>query len=243
MSAGSGTGAGAADSTGARDWQGQVLAFEPWNEADIPQFGGHTGAEMASFQKAAYLGLKAGNPRVTACLNVFASTRPSILADFHDNQAGPYLDTFNLHHYAGTDAYPGIYSAFRAVSAGKPLWVTECNVPVPWSGDPRAQEPSDRDLRVQAERVATVYAASLFEGAAATFYFMLPHYAEGQTQSGRHFPADQLSHARDAEAGDLDFLGQVAQREVLVLGHAAFQRAGYHARPGNADVDRGRGLA
>ena len=56
----------------ARRWRGEVVAFEPWNEADIPDFGGHTGSEMASLQKAAYLGLKAGNPKVIACLNVFA---------------------------------------------------------------------------------------------------------------------------------------------------------------------------
>src|SRR6185369_12545939 len=52
----------------AKRWQGQVLAFEPWNEPDIAVFGGHTGSEMASVQKAAYLGLKAGNPQVIACL-------------------------------------------------------------------------------------------------------------------------------------------------------------------------------
>ena len=32
----------------AKRWRGQVVAFESWNEADIPMFGGHTGAEMAA---------------------------------------------------------------------------------------------------------------------------------------------------------------------------------------------------
>jgi hypothetical protein len=168
----------------ARRWKGQVLAFEPWNEADITVFGGHTGAEMASLQKASYLGLKAGNPDVIACLNVFAHVDKAILSDLNDNQAWPYFETFNLHHYADTDAYPGIYAAFRAVSAGRPLWVSECNVPVHWAGDKKDQEPTDADLRVQAERVAKVYAASLHEGTAVTFYFLLPHYVEGQTQFG-----------------------------------------------------------
>ena len=75
------------------------MAFEPWNEADIPMFGGHTGSEMASLQKAAYLGLKAGNPKVIACLNVFALHRAATLRDLHENAAWPYFDTFNLHHY------------------------------------------------------------------------------------------------------------------------------------------------
>src|SRR5439155_19110953 len=37
---------------------------------------------------------------------------------------------------------------------------------------------------LQAECVAKIFAASLFEGSANTFYFLLPHYSEGQTQFG-----------------------------------------------------------
>jgi len=168
----------------ARRWRGQVAAFEPWNEADIVQFGGHTGAEIASFQKASYLGLKAGNPDVLVCQNVFAVVRKAILEDFHENRAWPYFETFNLHHYAPVDKYAPIYAEFRAVSAGRPLWVTECSMPVKWAGDPNRQEPTEADLRVQAQRVAPVFAGSLHEGSAATFYFLVPHYVEGQTQFG-----------------------------------------------------------
>jgi hypothetical protein len=168
----------------ARRWHGQVAAFEPWNEADIDMFGGHTGSEIASLQKAAYLGLKAGDPTVVACQNVFALHNRSILEDFRRNEVWPYFDTFNLHHYGATETYPEIYGDFRAASAGKPLWVTECNVPVHWSGDENLKEPSEADLRVQGERVARVFASSLHEGASAVYYFMLPHYAEGPTQFG-----------------------------------------------------------
>jgi hypothetical protein len=168
----------------ARRWRGQIAAFEPWNEADIEMFGGHTGSEMASLQKASWLGLKAGNPGIIACQNVYALNNRQILADFHGNAAWPYFDTFNLHHYVPFDAYPAVYADFRAVSAGKPLWVTECSLPVQWSGDEKLKEPSDPDLRIQAERVAKVYAASIQEGAAAVFYFILPHFVEGQTQFG-----------------------------------------------------------
>ena len=165
-------------------WKSQVGAFEPWNEADIDMFGGQTGAEMAALQKASYLGLKAGNPDVVVCMNVFATAQPEILSNFHQNEAWPYFDKLNLHHYSDTDSYPGIYAAFRPISAGKPLWTTECNVPVHWTGDATAQEPSAADLRIQAERVAKIYAAALHEGPEEIFYFMLPHYAEGQTQFG-----------------------------------------------------------
>ena len=168
----------------ARRWRGQVLAFEPWNEADTPNFGGHIGSEIAAYQKACYLGLKAGNPEVIVCQNVFASPQPNVLADFNANAIWPYFDTFNLHHYTPTDEYVGVYAAFRAVSAGKPLWVTEFNLPVQWTGDKKEQEPTEADLRVQAERVAQLFAAALHEGPAVAFYFLLPHYSEGQTQFG-----------------------------------------------------------
>ena len=106
------------------------------------------------------------------------------LEDLNANQAWPYFDTFNLHHYAPFEDYPKLYADFRAVSAGKPLWVSECALPVPWSGDEKLKEPTDADLRVQSERVAKTFACALHEGAAEIFYFMLPHYVEGQTQFG-----------------------------------------------------------
>jgi hypothetical protein len=167
-----------------RRWRSQVVAFEPWNEADIEDFGGHTGSEMASLQKAAWLGLKAGNPEATACLNVFALHRRSTLENFQENEAWASFDTFNLHHYELFSGYPSLYADFRAVSAGRPLWVTECSLPVKWRGDARLQEPSPEDLRLQSQRVPMTYALAIHEGAEAVFYFILPHFVEGQTQFG-----------------------------------------------------------
>ena len=60
----------------ARRWKGKVLAFEPWNEADIVDDSGQTGSEMASMQKATYLGLKAGNPQVIAGTIPSPAARP-----------------------------------------------------------------------------------------------------------------------------------------------------------------------
>ncbi|WP_423444017.1 hypothetical protein [Limisphaera sp. VF-2] len=168
----------------ARRWAGRVEAFEPWNEADIHVFGGHTSAEMAAYQKAAWWGIKAGNPRALVGWNVFAHANPAHLADLDANLAWPYFDTYNFHHYVPFDQYPALYARHRATSGGRPFWVTEAALPVRWAGDPQLQEPSEEDLRIQAERVAKTFAASLHEGAAAVFYFLLPHYVEGQTQFG-----------------------------------------------------------
>ena len=168
----------------ARRWQGQVLAIEPWNEADIKEFGGHTGDEMASLQKAAYLGLKAGNPKVIACQNVFAIHRAATLHNFAANEAWPYFDTFNAHCYEQLKDYPKAYADYRAVSAGKPIWVTETSVHVKWQGDDKLREPSAEDLRLQSERVTKTFALTLHQGVAQVFYFMLPQYSEGAVQFG-----------------------------------------------------------
>ena len=165
-------------------WKKEVGSFEPWNEADIAMFGGHTGSEMATLQKAAYLGLKAGNPKVIACQNVFAIRRAETLKDFQLNQAWPYYDTYNLHHYEPLANYPSLYADHRAVCAGKPIWVSECSVHVKWRGDEKLKELGDEDLRLQSERLTKTYALAIYEGAQAIFYFMLPHYSEGQVQFG-----------------------------------------------------------
>ncbi len=222
----------------AQRWRGEVVAFEPWNEADIPDFGGHTGSEMASFQKAAYLGLKAGNPKVIACLNVFAVHRSATLRDLNENAAWPYFDTFNLHHYDGFDRYPRLYADFRAVSAGKPLWATECSVTVKWHGDQKLQEPTDEDLRVQSERVVMTYACTIHEGAEAVFYFILPHYVEHQTQFGLLRPnlTPRPGYLALAAAGrllaDARPLGQVKATNDSIRAYL------FRARPdgGRADV-------
>lgn len=168
----------------ARRWKGEIGAFEPWNEADIKMFGGHTGSEMATLQKAAYLGLKAGNPDVIACENVFAIRRASTLKDFQNNEAWPYFDTYNLHTYEPLENYPGVYADQCAVSAGKPMWVSECSVHIKWRGDETLKELGDEDLRLQSERLVKTYALAIHEGARAIFYFVLPHYTESKLQYG-----------------------------------------------------------
>ncbi len=168
----------------AKRWEGKLAAFEPWNEADIAMFGGHTGDEMASLQKAAYWGLKSGNPKLTVCQNVFAIPRVATLRNFNDNHAWPYFDTFNLHHYEQFSEYPRVHRDYLSAAAGRPWWATECNVTVHWSGDEKQQEPSPENLRIQSERVARIYAEDIYYGASAVFYFMLPHYVEGPQQYG-----------------------------------------------------------
>lgn len=164
-------------------WKGLADAFEPWNEPDIELFGGHTGCEIASFQKAAYLGLKAGNPEQLVCGTVFAIDRPETLDEFGANRATPYFDRYDLHHYIALPAYTRAYGRHRAVSGGRPLWTTEFNLPVNWA-DEATKEPTDEQQRVQGYRVGKVFAQALFEGLKKAFYFILGHYVEHNLQYG-----------------------------------------------------------
>lgn len=167
----------------AKRWNGLADVIEPWNEPDIELFGGHTGCEIASFQKAAYLGLKAGDPKVPVCEAVFAIDRPATLDEFGENKVYPYFDIYDLHHYIGLDAYSRAYGRHRAVSGGRPMWTSEFNLMVNWA-DEKTQEPSEEDLRVQGYRVSKVFATALNERADKLFYFILGHYVERTLQYG-----------------------------------------------------------
>jgi hypothetical protein len=167
----------------AQRWGELADAIEPWNEPDIPLFGGHTGCEIASFQKAAYLGLKAGNPQQPVCGTCFAIDRAKTLEEFGENEVYPYFDRYDLHHYIRLPDYQRAYARHRAVSGGRPLWTTEFNLPV-WWADEITKEPSDEELRVQGYRVGKVFAHALYEGAEKAFYFILGHYVERNLQYG-----------------------------------------------------------
>jgi hypothetical protein len=167
----------------AKRWHGQIDAIEPWNEPDLEIFGGHTGCEIASFQKASYLGLKAGDPSLPVCEAVFAIDRAETLQEFGKNEAYPYFDRYDLHHYIGLPAYSRAYGRHRAVSGGRPMWTSEFNLTVVWA-DEKTKEPSEEELRKQAYRVSKVFSGALFEGSVKAFYFILGHYVERNLQYG-----------------------------------------------------------
>jgi len=163
----------------AQRWRGKILAIEPWNEADAWDFGYHTGSEIATMQKASYLGLKAGNPTLIVGQNALSALRrPTTLGDFHANRAWPYFDTFNFHTYDPFFNYPGWGEAFRAVSAGRPMWLTEVNKPVPLDKADKFREPNRENLRAQADRLMIIYALSFHEGSDMTFFFYLPEFGK-----------------------------------------------------------------
>ncbi|RPJ22724.1 MAG: hypothetical protein EHM35_17955, partial [Planctomycetaceae bacterium] len=104
----------------AQRYEGRVLAWEPWNEANIPMFGGHTIDEMCTLQKAAYLAFKAAKPDLTVCWNVYAeSGTPLHVQGVLDNEAWPYFETYNIHTYTKPDDYLNAFAPARQAACGR----------------------------------------------------------------------------------------------------------------------------
>jgi len=162
-----------------RRFKGRVQAWEPWNEANIPNFGAHTVDEICSYQKAAYLGFKAGDPTVTVC-SIACAGLPT---RFHargvlENETWPYFDTYNIHSYDWPDSYLELWAPAREAACGRPIWMSEADrgwkyeTPPPWC------DISRRGERLKAEYMAQSYACSLFAGCNRHFHFILGHYYE-----------------------------------------------------------------
>lgn len=173
-------------------FRGQVTAWEPWNEANVRTFGGHTVDQMCSWQKAAWLGFKAGDPAVIVGWNV-TTTVPTPAQTFGilANETWPYFDTYNHHTYDWSHAYVDLWGPAREATSGRPLWITEADRGTkhlnraPWYDQDPALE------RLKAEWIAQSYASSLFAGARRHFHFILGHYHE---PNGVQFGLLRLDH-------------------------------------------------
>lgn len=173
-------------------FRGQVTAWEPWNEANVATFGGHTVDQMCSWQKAAWLGFKAGDPAVIVGWNV-TTTVPTPAQTFGilANETWPYFDTYNHHTYDWSHAYADLWGPARDATSGRPLWITEADRGTkhlnraPWYDQDPVLE------RLKAEWIAQSYASSLFAGARRHFHFILGHYHE---PNGVQFGLLRLDH-------------------------------------------------
>jgi hypothetical protein len=160
-------------------FQGRVQAWEPWNEANAPDFGGHTADEMCSLQKAAYLGFKAGDPGVTVGWNAYAGV-PTLLHTkiVLANEAWPYYDTYNIHTYDWPSSYLNLRKTVIDAASGRPIWVTESDRGIQYNTDAPWCDLLPENEHKKAEFIAQSYAASLFAGCQRHFHFILGNYIE-----------------------------------------------------------------
>jgi len=164
-------------------FKGTIHAWEPWNEANIPGFGGHLIDEMVALQKASYLGFKAGDPSLTVCWNVYAGSGSALHAQgVIDGGGWPYYDTYNNHTYSDVEKYVNEFATARQGACGRPIWLSECGIHVRWDGE-RGELPEAEEVR-QARFVPKSYATSLFAGVSKHYFFILGNYCEGQIQFG-----------------------------------------------------------
>lgn len=158
---------------------GGVQAWEPWNEANAPDFGGHTVDEMCSFQKAAYLGFKAGRADVTVGWNAYAGVpTPLHTRGVLANEAWPYFDSYNIHTYEWPASYLNLRKPVIEAACGKPVWVTEADRGISYETGEPWFDISLENERHKAEYIGQSYAMSLFAGATRHFHFILGHYTE-----------------------------------------------------------------
>lgn len=187
-------------------FRGTVQAWEPWNEPNVATFGGHTFDEICSYQKAAFLGFKAGDPDVTVCWSVTTGVPTDRQTNcVLENETWPYFDTYNLHTYDWPDAYERLWEPARRAACGKPLWVTESDRGMHFDPQETHRDLSCANDRRKAQFLAQSYATSLFAGAARHFHFILGEYTEGPTQFGllRHDMTPRRGYVALAAIGRL----------------------------------------
>ncbi len=169
----------------AQRYKGRVQAWEPWNESNVATFGGHTMDEMCSYQKAAYLGFKAGDADVTVCWNATTAVPTERQTDgLLLNETWSYFDTYNIHTYDWADGYERLWTPTRRAACGKPLWITESDRGMKSEPTSPTHDFSVVNRRLKAQYVTQSYVESLHAGANRHFHFILGQYGEGEVQFG-----------------------------------------------------------
>lgn len=160
-------------------FKGRVQAWEPWNEGNVSTFGGHTVDQLCSWQKAAWLGFKAGDPDVTVGWNV-TTTVPTEqqTAGIRANEVWPYYDTYNIHTYDWAHSYLDLWGPARDATLGRPMWITESDRGQKHLNNAPWFDLSRGDERLKAEYIGQSYAQSFFAGASRHFHFILGDYSE-----------------------------------------------------------------
>ncbi len=223
----------------AQRYEGRVLAWEPWNEANIPMFGGHTIDEMCTHQKAAYLAFKAAKPGLTVCWNVYAeSGTPLHVQGVFNNEVWPYFETYNIHTYTKPDNYLNAFAPAREAACGRPIWLTECGIGLPWQTERPWSELSPEDERRQAQFIAQSYASSLFAGVNRHFFFILGNYAENKIQFGiiRHDQTPRPAYVALAAVGRL-LAGARPLGRLIPEQHPDARIYAFHAAPDGVERD------
>ena len=170
-------------------FDGDILAWEPWNEPDIFFFD-QTANRYSGIQKAAFLGFRAGNPKVEVLSCSFCRGKSAFSDACFESGIGDYFDTFNFHTYSPIERYVDTLEMWTNMArdygvGDRPIWLTEAGVRLQHA---ESEALSPEQERTQAEFVPRSFAVSLAAGVDKHFFFVLPHYPERGVQFGSMRP-------------------------------------------------------
>jgi hypothetical protein len=169
-----------------------VASWQIWNEPDIG-FWPDLGDRYAGLVKAAYWGIKDGNPAATVTLAGLADGPSHFTGDIYASGVSDYYDKFNWHTYRSTDDYAKQLEAHvrDQSSSGatvRPAWLTEAGIRLPNYNEADANGLSPADRTTQALFTTESVVESLAAGDERHFFFVLPDYIENGTQFGTLHP-------------------------------------------------------
>ena len=103
-------------------------AWEVWNEPDF-YFVSDNADRMAAAVKAAYWGIRRGNPRAKVLMPSLAFVPGTYARELAGNGIRPYLDGYNFHFYGWAQDFPNWLAAherfLREQQWRLPIWLTE----------------------------------------------------------------------------------------------------------------------
>ncbi len=205
--------------TASRHYSEQIQAWEVWNEPDIG-FWPDLSDRFAGLHKAAYLGIRAGNPRATVLLGSLCRG-PSPFADrLLGSGAQDYFEVYNVHTYSRPKDYTRVIGQYLEVAArhgvqDRPVWLTEAGIRLRHTPEGRL---TAADRKRQAEYVPKSVVMSLACGVDRHFVFVFPHYLERGIQFGLLHPDLSPRPAVLALATAVRVLGEARYLGALDLG-------------------------
>ncbi|MCS6861791.1 MAG: hypothetical protein NZT92_15915 [Abditibacteriales bacterium] len=178
--------------TAAQHFAQQIEAWEVWNEPDI-FFWPDLSDRFAGLQKAAYLGLKDGNPNALVLHGSLCVGASHFARHLFASDIGHYFDVFNWHIYNVPSAYPPTLSGYNEILrrchlGGRPAWLTEAGVRITGTEGEGKRLLNAADQRRQCRFVPSSVVMSLVAGNDKHFFFVLPDYLENGVQFGSLHP-------------------------------------------------------
>ncbi len=168
---------------------GKIDTWEFWNEQDAATFFKNTPSwRFAVMAKAAYLGLKTGNPDCTVMSGAFCLTPGGFWLNLVKNGYLDYIDVFNFHTYSPPDAYQQEMTMLKrtltaANAPNLPIVITENNVKIyadgntQFLGKPKKVQTPAQEMLAAEYNIKGQIELHAF-GADRVYTFVLPPYNE-----------------------------------------------------------------